>query len=186
MDTYLASQGRQAHHDDDDEDYDDDEANDEYDWGDDDTRYGNAQHFGEEDYYTDDEEGDIERGEPAAPRGKTWGQRVAHVAATGDVFDEVGDDEAFDWGFWLASLFKGTSTGRRLKRLILNFFMWQLACGFPLLVLAVMEELLYGYVGNWFTVSKYGSRYVVHPPGKRRPPSQLTSPLCSTLAASTV
>jgi hypothetical protein len=167
METYLASQGRgrpEADDDyDDDDDYDEDEADDQYDgnyeWGDDDTRYGNAQHFGEEDYYTDDDEGDIERG-PPAPRQKTWGQRVAHVAATGDVFDEIGDDEKADWGFWLAGLFKGTSTGRRLKRLFLNFCLWQLACGVPLFILAVLEDVLYGYVGNWFTNVKYGSRCV--------------------------
>ena len=145
--------------DDDDDDYDEDEEDDEYNWNDDDTRIGQAHQYGEEDYYTDDEN-DLEAPRIGARPTLGGGQkgRGGENASGGqgdDDDDDDDDDTKGDIGHWLAGLFKGATVGRKIKRLVLNFTGWQLFFGFSLLVIACDESTNYqpGVGTGWFTTS---------------------------------
>ena len=139
--------------DDDDDDYDEDEDGDEYNWNDDDTRIGQAHQYGEEDYYTDDEN-DLEAPRIGA-RPTLGGQKGRGGATTAGEDGEDDDDEDTrgDIGHWLAKLFKGATVGRKIKRMVLNFTGWQLFFGFSLLVIACDESTNYqpGVGTGWFT-----------------------------------
>lgn len=147
--------------DDDDDDYDEDEEDDEYNWNDDDTRIGQAHQYGEEDYYTDDEN-DLEAPRIGARPTLGGGQkgRGGENASGGQGDDDDDDDDTKgDIGHWLAGLFKGATVGRKIKRLVLNFTGWQLFFGFSLLVIACDESTNYqpGVGTGWFTTIKFGS-----------------------------
>ena len=154
--------GRQEYDDDDDDDDDYEGADgNNYDWNDNEEAVAGAQHYGYDDYYTDDDEGDVETGPAAIGVRPTLGghRNNAPGQAPGDVGEYKEGDEDFDGevGYGLVKAFRGNTTGRKIKRLILNFCGWQLLFGFALLVIAVYEVVNFPLDGGYFATIKYGS-----------------------------
>ena len=54
------------------------------------------------------------------------------------------DEYEGEWGYALMKALRGKSVGRRLRRKLFKFGVFQVFCGFPLLILAIQE----GYY--WF------------------------------------
>jgi hypothetical protein len=69
--------------------------------------------------------------------------------------DEGDDDD--DDVFALANALKGKTTGRRIKRCIFKFGLYQLFFGIALMGIAGWETTHYPLDGGWFSEVKYGS-----------------------------
>ena len=99
--------------------------------------------------YSDDDSSDEEN--QTAKRPLRGGLRDAE-----EVDVEVDDDDD-GLGFALANALKGKTTGRRIKRCIFKFGLYQLFFGIALMGIAGWETTNFPLDGGWFSEVKYGS-----------------------------
>lgn len=103
--------------------------------------------------YSDDDSDDSDEENQTGFR--PYGVRGAEEVHRGDDDDDDDGDEGF--GFAMVNALKGRTTGRRIKRCIFKFGLYQLFFGIALMGIACWETTYYPLTEGWFAEVKYGS-----------------------------
>jgi hypothetical protein len=103
-----------------------------------------------QDYYRDpDRENfhDIERDDP----------ETLNKDKTNTTDDDADEEPPFAW---VGKMLQGNTTGRRIKSAIFKFGMYQVICGFSLLVITLHEQVEFSLVPDLITI-QYGASLLV-------------------------
>jgi hypothetical protein len=62
--------------------------------------------------------------------------------------------------YWIYKLLRGNTAGRRIKRAVFKFGVFQVVCGFSLMVITMQEQVTYSFEPT-FTIPVYGASLLV-------------------------